>query len=83
MVTVTLVACFAGIRLASAGAGPQRPAAVLRVRCQPMGVEQGISCCAHRRWRQCYVDEHYMPTLLAVLGKDDETDCTGHLVSLP
>jgi len=34
-----------------------------------------------RAWRQCYVDEHYMPTLLAVLGKDGETECIGHLVS--
>ena len=32
-----------------------------------------------RRWRQCFVEEHYMPTLLAWLGKDGETDCMGHL----
>ena len=31
------------------------------------------------RWHQCFVDEHYMPTLLAWLGKDAETDCKGHL----
>ena len=37
-------------------------------------------CWPRRRWQQCYVDEHYMPTLLAAMGKDAETDCVGHLV---
>lgn len=26
-------------------------------------------------WRFCVSDEHYVPTLLAVLGLDDQTDC--------
>ena len=35
------------------------------------------------RWNQCKVDEVYMPTLLAVLGRDAETDCKGYLVRRP
>ena len=27
--------------------------------------------------RVCYSDEHYIPTLLAVLRRDNETDCQG------
>ena len=34
-----------------------------------------------RRWRQCYVDEHYIPTLLAKHGHDNESDCHGGMVS--
>lgn len=30
----------------------------------------------------CYSDEHYVPTLLAYLGKDQETDCWGFLVNV-
>ena len=26
-------------------------------------------------WRFCVSDEHYVPTLLAVLGLDSQTDC--------
>ena len=33
------------------------------------------------RWRVCYTDEHYIPTVLARWGLDDETDCAGTLVS--
>ena len=39
-----------------------------------------------RRWdpqwcthRICYPDEHYLPTLLAWHGADNESDCTGEL----
>ncbi len=32
------------------------------------------------RWNQCKVDELYMPTLLAIMGRDAETDCKGYLV---
>ena len=36
------------------------------------------------RWGWCtYVaDEHYVPTLLAALGKENETDCLGGLTSV-
>ena len=30
-------------------------------------------------FRVCYSDEHYIPTLLAMHGLDNETDCTGEL----
>ena len=30
----------------------------------------------------CCADEHYVPTLLAYLGKDQETDCWGFLVNV-
>ncbi len=30
-------------------------------------------------FRVCYSDEHYIPTLLAVHGLEDETDCAGEL----
>lgn len=33
------------------------------------------------RWRICYLDEHYIPSLLAFHGLDDETDCRGGLVT--
>eukprot|EP00884_Botryococcus_braunii_P021938 jgi/Botrbrau1/8428/Bobra.0237s0047.1 len=33
------------------------------------------------RQRDCVSDEHYIPTLLAYLGVDNETDCLGCLVS--
>lgn len=36
---------------------------------------------ARRRWRLCYLDEHYIPSLLAFHGLDDETDCRGALVT--
>lgn len=29
-----------------------------------------------------YADEHYVPTLLAYLGKDQETDCWGFMVNV-
>ena len=32
---------------------------------------------AWRRQRICFSDEHYVPTLLAVHGRDNETDCRG------
>jgi len=34
-----------------------------------------------RRWRMCYLDEHYVPSLLAFHGLDNETDCRGGLVT--
>ena len=34
-----------------------------------------------KRWKQCFVDEHYMPTVLARAGLDNETDCHGGLLS--
>ncbi len=34
-----------------------------------------------KRWKQCFVDEHYMPTVLAREGLDNETDCHGGLLS--
>ena len=30
-----------------------------------------------KRLRICFSDEHYVPTLLAVHGRDNETDCRG------
>lgn len=30
-------------------------------------------------WRSCFSDEHYFPTLLAIGGWDDETDCEGDM----
>ena len=33
------------------------------------------------RWRVCFSDEHYIPTVLARWGLEDETDCAGTLVS--
>ncbi|KAK9907312.1 hypothetical protein WJX75_001278 [Coccomyxa subellipsoidea] len=30
-------------------------------------------------WRDCYSDEHYLGTLLASRGLDNETDCLGHI----
>ncbi|KAK9864497.1 hypothetical protein WJX84_010563 [Apatococcus fuscideae] len=32
-------------------------------------------------WRFCVSDEHYVPTLLAVLGLDSQTDCKGSVTS--
>ena len=33
-----------------------------------------------RRKRSCYSDEHYVPVLLATLGLDNETTCSGNTV---
>eukprot|EP00884_Botryococcus_braunii_P001790 jgi/Botrbrau1/11611/Bobra.0209s0002.1 len=30
-------------------------------------------------WRSCYPDEHYFPTLLHLLGWEEETDCWGEM----
>ena len=30
-----------------------------------------------KAWRDCFSDEHYFPTLLAVLGREKETECEG------
>ena len=38
--------------------------------------------CWRLRWRDCYSDEHYFPTLMASLGKDLETDCVGQLINV-
>ena len=46
----------------------------------PVEAQQSPSCCC--RWRDCYSDEHYFPTLLASLGKDLETDCVGQLINV-
>ena len=35
-----------------------------------------LSC----RWRDCFSDEHYFATLLAVLGRENETDCKGFMM---
>ena len=35
-----------------------------------------------RRWFNCYSDEHYMPTLLAVKGLAEETDCLGMVTNV-
>mmetsp|Transcript_16470 Transcript_16470/g.49327 ORF Transcript_16470/g.49327 Transcript_16470/m.49327 type:complete len:505 (+) Transcript_16470:419-1933(+) len=35
----------------------------------------------NKKWRICYLDEHYIPSLLAFHGLDDETDCRGGLVT--
>ena len=32
------------------------------------------------RWRDCFSDEHYFATLLAVLGRENETDCRGFMM---
>lgn len=32
------------------------------------------------RWRDCFSDEHYFATLLAVLGRENETDCKGFMM---
>ncbi|BDA47491.1 probable glycosyltransferase BC10 at C-terminar half [Coccomyxa sp. Obi] len=34
------------------------------------------------RWRDCFSDEHYMPSLLAYLQLGHETDCVGRLVGV-
>ncbi|CAL8469170.1 g8711 [Coccomyxa elongata] len=31
---------------------------------------------------ECYSDEHYMPVLLAYMGKQDETDCRGSIMNV-
>ena len=41
-------------------------------------VSHGPAAC---RWRMCFLDEHYIPSLLAFHGLDDETDCRGGLVT--
>jgi Core-2/I-Branching enzyme len=33
------------------------------------------------RWRMCFLDEHYIPSLLAFHGLDNETDCHGGLAT--
>ena len=33
------------------------------------------------KWYQCYTDEHYFATVLAVYGHSAETDCLGHSVA--
>ena len=33
------------------------------------------------QWQQCLTDEHYFATVLAVAGRDDETDCAARLIS--
>ncbi len=38
--------------------------------------------CRMKRWRQCYPDEHYMPSLLAREGLDNATDCHGGIMSV-
>ncbi|KAK9819181.1 hypothetical protein WJX81_003273 [Elliptochloris bilobata] len=35
-----------------------------------------------QRWRDCYSDEHYIPSLLSYLQLGHETDCMGNLVSV-
>jgi hypothetical protein len=30
-----------------------------------------------KAWRDCFSDEHYFPTLLAVLRRENETECEG------
>ena len=35
-----------------------------------------------KRWRQCYPDEHYVPSLLAREGLDNATDCHGGIMSV-
>lgn len=47
--------------------------------CFPIGVDlrHGFNAC---RWRDCFSDEHYFATLLAVLGKENETDCKGFMM---
>ena len=37
--------------------------------------------CRMKRWRQCYNDEHYLPSLLSREGLDHETDCHGGIMS--
>lgn len=32
-------------------------------------------CSRERRWRDCISDEHYVPSLLAMHGQDNQTDC--------
>ena len=38
-------------------------------------------CCHRSKWYQCYTDEHYFGTVLAVYGRGPETDCLGHSVA--
>ena len=33
------------------------------------------------KWYQCYADEHYFATVLALYRRDGETNCAGHLVA--
>ena len=33
------------------------------------------------KWYQCYTDEHYFATVLALYGHERETDCLGHSVA--
>jgi hypothetical protein len=35
----------------------------------------------NHKWRMCFLDEHYIPSLLAFHGLDNETDCRGGLVT--
>lgn len=49
-------------------------------------VDSAFRATCRRRWdpdwcdhRVCYSDEHYFPTLLAAVGRENETDCYGEL----
>lgn len=41
--------------------------------CQPHQAPSSL-----RRKRDCYSDEHYVPVLMAYLGLDNETTCSGN-----
>ena len=32
------------------------------------------------RWRDCFSDEHVFATLMAVMGRENETDCKGFMM---
>ena len=50
---------------------------------QRVGTATGTpAVCRMKRWRQCYPDEHYMPSLLAREGLDNATDCHGGIMSV-
>ena len=38
-----------------------------------------LACC--RQWYACITSEHYFPSVLALYGRADQTDCMGHAVA--
>lgn len=51
-----------------------------------VAVDEAFRMTCRQRWdyewcshKVCYSDEHYLATLIAVHGRDNETDCTGEL----
>ena len=66
----TLTAC-------ATGASEQENASVVLARVCVCSVASWVY-----RWRDCFSDEHYFATLMAALGREDETDCHGYLTNV-